>query len=122
MLEIAPCDLSTVAGERFDFAYSFNVFIHLNPYEMFLYLRQVARLLERGGAFYFNASALRPALLDLFRLFAEEFAERPEGIHGYMTWTDLETLRALVAEAGFDAESSRFREENGHLWVLARKS
>jgi hypothetical protein len=119
--EIAACDLESLRGETFDFAYSFNVFIHLNAYETFLYLRQVAALLAPGAGFSFNASAVRPGLLDHFRYFAAEFARDPAGIHGYMSWTDLETLRVLAGEAGFDPDASRFREENGHLWALARK-
>src|SRR5262245_3369410 len=41
--------LDFLPARAFDFGYSFNVFVHLNAYDIFFYLRSVERLLKSGG-------------------------------------------------------------------------
>lgn len=51
---IDTCDLSKFLDEKIDFIYSYNVFIHLDLYEIISYLEQSFQLLEPGGRMYFD--------------------------------------------------------------------
>ena len=93
--------LEKLPDSSFDAGYSLNVFIHLDTYELFIYLRQITRVLRPGGQFVFNFLELgdvtRPFFqADLARYRQAEAAE----IKGMLTWHDRGTVTALVAEAG----------------------
>ena len=48
-------DLAMFAEDVFDKAYAVAVFIHLDKEDVFLYLRELARVLRPGGMLYFDA-------------------------------------------------------------------
>lgn len=52
--QLSRTSLSMFATDSFDKAYSVAVFIHLDKEDVFLYLREVARVLRPGGMFYFD--------------------------------------------------------------------
>lgn len=51
---INTCDLTKFLGKRINFIYAYNVFIHLDLYEIISYLEQSFPLLEPGGRVYFD--------------------------------------------------------------------
>lgn len=53
-----PGDLNFVESSTVDFAFAYNVFIHLNFYEIVNYLEQVSRLLKPNGHFWFDIQDL----------------------------------------------------------------
>ena len=53
--QLSKTSLSMFAADSFDKAYAVAVLIHLDKEDVFLYLREVARVLRPGGLLYFDA-------------------------------------------------------------------
>ena len=53
--KLSKADLSMFAADSFDKAYAVAVLIHLDKEDVFLYLREIARVLRPGGLLYFDA-------------------------------------------------------------------
>ncbi|HXA41974.1 MAG TPA: class I SAM-dependent methyltransferase [Candidatus Solibacter sp.] len=56
--------------ERFDFVYSFDVFVHLDLHMMWRYLQEFVQLVKPGGAFMFHTSNIATA--EGWRFFASQ--------------------------------------------------
>jgi hypothetical protein len=59
--------LDSLPSDAFDFGYAANVFVRLDAYGIFHYLRGDARVLRPGGRFWFNACTVGVNTIDLFR-------------------------------------------------------
>lgn len=53
--KLSEASLSMFAADSFDKAYAVAVLIHLDKEDVFLYLREIARVLRPGGLLYFDA-------------------------------------------------------------------
>ena len=95
---LKDASLPTGVDGRFAFAYSFDVFLHLDLHVQYRYLRQLHELLEPGGRALIHTSNLRaPAGW-------ERFASQPApSIRGFFFVTP-ETVDVLAENAGFVVE------------------
>ncbi len=114
--------LETLQENSFDAGYSLNVFIHLDAYEIFLYLRQIARLLRPGGRFTFNV--LEPGEVtwpyfhgDLARYRRAELSEAK----GMLTWHDRRSILGLASEAGLCAGPDDILDEGGVVYLTVQR-
>ena len=65
--------LDFLPAQSYDFGYSLNVFVHLNAYDIYFYLRSTQRLLRSGGRFVFNIANVGDANRDLFHEQANQY-------------------------------------------------
>ena len=107
--------LDHLRSESYDFGYSLNVFIHLNPYDIFHYLRSVRRILKAGGCFYFDACTVGEQTIALFREHAEAYRRAPESVRGLLNFNHPNLLRAVVSEAGLTVSDRSYLRETGWL-------
>ena len=113
--------LDFLPEQVYDFGFSANVFIHFDLYRIYYYLQSVRRRLKSGGRFFFTGATLGEKTLDLFRIFADEYAKTHEVHHGFMQWNDLESLRFVIAEAGLDLLEEKSENFGGHLRILVQR-
>lgn len=104
--------LSHLPSSAYDFGYSLNVFIHLNPFDMFNYLLDVTRLLKPGGRFVFDACTLGPKTRELFREHAGLYRRDPAGVRGLLCFNDPGAIHSVVREAGL-----RVVKQSGSDWM-----
>jgi SAM-dependent methyltransferase len=111
------------AGE-YDFGYSLNVFVHLNAYDIYFYLRSVDRLLRGGGLFRFNIANVGESNRELFHRHAQVYRSHQDPVRtrGIMNWHGMDLIRALVAEAGLRFREDRLAGSGGHYKVLVEKA
>jgi ubiquinone/menaquinone biosynthesis C-methylase UbiE len=114
--------LEKLPEDSFDAGYSLNVFIHLDAYEIFLYLRQIARLLRPGGQFVFNFLELGEVTWPFFRgdLARYRQAQAAEA-KGMLTWHHRETITALAAEAGLVPHREDLLYEDGVVYLTCHR-
>jgi predicted O-methyltransferase YrrM len=104
----------------YDRGYSWNVFIHLDAYQVFHYLRGVAEVLRPNGLFVFNFVTLGPQTVGFFRTFAEAYPSAwPEQLPGFMRWYDPGLMAAIAVEAGLEPVSGT--AEAGGCTLLLRR-
>lgn len=96
--------LAHLPKQAYDFGYSLNVFIHLNPFDMFIYLSDVARLLRPGGHFFFDACTLGAQTQELFREAADAYRQEPANVRGLLCFNDRRMIGEVVREAGLCVE------------------
>ena len=112
--------LDFLPARSYDFGYSLNVFIHLNPYDIHLYLQEVARVLKPGGRFYFDACTLGPQTLALFRQQAATYGSTLDA-RGLLNFNHPQLISVLAAESGFTIEPSSLLGAEGWLGFLLVK-
>jgi SAM-dependent methyltransferase len=138
MLERARTELMSVAGAqfhvldspalpedlgaRFDFIYSFDVFVHLDLHVQWHYLREFARVLRPGGrAFIHTANLTAEAGWDRF---VAQDGYRVEGFYFMVP----EAVRTLIARSGLrivdevSGEPGNFYYERDYLALLEKPS
>jgi len=89
----APVFPAGLAG-RFDFLYSFDVFVHLDLHVQWRYLQEVQRALKPGGKAFLHTSNLTSEAG--WKRFAEQDRYRVEGFY----FTTPQAVRTLVERAG----------------------
>lgn len=97
--------LAHLPHEAYDFGFSFNVFIHFNPYDIFNYLQEVARLLKPGGMFYFDACTIGDATVGQFKEQAAMYQADPSRIRGLLNYNSPETIGRIITEAGLHPDA-----------------
>lgn len=87
-------------GSTFDLAYAFSVFTHLLQPEIYLYLRDVARVLKAGGTFVFSFLELsEPGHWHVFQSTVDTLAAKlPSHLNMF---TERSQLSAWADHAGF---------------------
>jgi SAM-dependent methyltransferase len=120
--QVASGSLESLASSRYDFGYSLNVFIHLNPYDILLYLREVRRLLKPGGRFYFDACTIGSDTRELFHEHATLYQREPRHLRGLLSFNHPRLIRAVVADVGLEVDEakSRTNDQGGWLGFLVR--
>ncbi|MFG3051477.1 class I SAM-dependent methyltransferase [Kitasatospora sp. NPDC048239] len=114
--------LETLPSDSFDAGYSLNVLIHLDAYEILLYLRQVARLLVPGGQFVFNFLELGEVTWQFFRGDLARYRHaQPVETKGMLTWHHRETVAALAVEAGLVPDLDGLLDEDGVVYLVLRR-
>jgi predicted TPR repeat methyltransferase len=108
------------AGE-YDFGYSTNVFVHLNAYDIYFYLRSALELLRPGGKFVFNVAEIGDSTREMFHSQAEIYRghQDPVRTRGLMNWHGIDLIQQLVEEAGLSFDEDALRASDGHFRVLA---
>lgn len=114
--------LDSLPSAAFDFGYAANVFVHLDAYGIFHYLRGVTRVLRPGGRFWFNACAVGVNTIDLFRTFAAAYRAAPKDrVPGYLRWNDVGTIRQLIREAGLRECDGGLIDDGGGIEALVAR-
>lgn len=105
-------DLAGIANGSKDVVYCTGVFMHLDEWERFRYVKDARRVLRPGGRLYIdNFNLLEPEGWTLFLEHVEmDPAKRPANISRHSTPAELE---AYVRHAGF----GDVRVRTGGLWV-----
>jgi SAM-dependent methyltransferase len=114
--------LDHLPAGSFDFGYSLNVFIHLNPYDMFNYLRSVTRILKPNGVFYFDACTLGEQTEALFLEHAGYYRSNPEQVRGLLNFNHPGMIRRVAHQAGLSISDRSWLSEEGWLKVLTVKA
>jgi len=120
--QISGWSLESLESGRYDFGYSLNVFIHLNPYDILLYLQEVHRLLKPGGCFYFDACTIGGQTREVFHEHANLFRQEPSNLRGLLSFNHPDLIRAIVADVGLEVDeaNSHTKPEDGWLGFLVR--
>ncbi len=108
-------DLSPIADGSVDVVYCTVVFMHLDEWERFSYVREAMRILQPGGRVYVdNFNLLGDDGWAFFLSTAEQYAplERPPNISKSST---PEELRTYLARAGF----TKIGLEQNEMWTWA---
>lgn len=113
--------LGHLPSDTYDIGYSLNVFIHLNPYDISNYLRDVQRILRVGGLFYFDACTFGEQTKELFHTQAQLYRDDPTVIRGLLNFNHPELIKALVEDAGLRIISDSYMGEEGWLKILVEK-
>ena len=112
--------LEALPAAGFDRGYSWNLFIHLDAYQVFHYLRGAARILRPGGRFAVNFVSLGDQTRSLFRMFADAYPTAwPEQLPGFLRWYEPELMVAIAGEAGL-APLRHSGEGGSHALTLYR--
>jgi SAM-dependent methyltransferase len=92
------------ASQRFDFLYSFDVFVHLDLHTIWKYLNEVARALRPGGRAFLHTSNLTAptgwanfARQERYRP-QDHYFVTPEVIHTLVSHTDLSFVKESTPE------------------------
>lgn len=94
-------DLSFIPANTLDFAIIHNVMIHLNFYEILLYLRQVHAAMKSGGKFFFDIMDVEKIDFEndsLFKLMNTQVHVAPENRAAiqYNSWPAIQKYCALL--------------------------
>ncbi len=114
-VEISGHDLQPIAHASMDLVYSTVVFMHLDEWDRYNYVREAFRVLRSGGRFWCdNINLLTDPGWELFETHRRAFTpeQRPTHIAKCSTPQELETY---LQRAGFAEVKTRTR----HLWVDA---
>lgn len=118
-------DLSALDGKGVSKAYSALLFIHFNFYDLTYYLREVNRILNMGGLFFFdfndgdNFRYDNP--LDSFNSHIDDYRKRwPEWLCGCMQMSSGATLRAILPQIGFEI-AALYPSRSAFTEIVVRK-
>jgi len=112
--------LKFLPSGSYDCGFSLNVFIHLNPHDMYLYFSEVMRVLKPGGLFYFDACTLGPQTLDVFRQQVSIYAETLDA-RGLLNFNHPQLISTLATEVGLTvSDDSAVSTEGWSGFVLVK--
>lgn len=113
--------LEHLPANSYDFGYSLNVFIHLNPFDIYHYLSEVYRVLKPGGQFYFDACTLGPKTRDKFLEHAALYRNDPAGVRGFLAFNHPGLIRRIVDETKLKLVRGGRSSRNGWMTIVVRK-
>ena len=114
--------LGPLRSASFDLAWSFDAFVHLDQEEIYLWLRDLARVLRPGArAVLAFANLIDPVGLARFR---EEVGrrERTRGTGDRINFLSPEVVRTLVGAAGLGTESLHLATHDRDLVAVLQRS
>lgn len=103
--KITSGDLSHIPDQSVNVVYANNVFIHLNLFEIALYLRSFSRVVAPGGRAWFDlafADSFKEAVPDHFLRMVDEFRETPSLVSGLFQFHSRLTVESLARHYGFE--------------------
>ncbi|EEP73309.1 methyltransferase [Micromonospora sp. ATCC 39149] len=113
--------LEKLPTAAFDAGFSLNVFIHLNVFEVFLYFRQIRRILRPGGLFCFNFLDLGDNTRGFFHTYAERYRDaNPVEFKGFLNWHGVELMTGIAAEAGLTPVTDKMINHDGVVFLTLR--
>ncbi len=123
---IPYADLSGLLGKRITKAYSALLFIHFNFIDLTLYLRELHRLLPKGGLAFFDfndSDAFRYGNpLDSFNQHLADYRKRREDwVFGAMHMISGTTLRNVLPQLGFQ-EAAIYPSRSAFTEIVVRKA
>ncbi|MEU3168892.1 class I SAM-dependent methyltransferase [Streptosporangium sp. NPDC006930] len=114
--------LATLPSASFDAGFSLNVFIHLNVFEIYLYFRQIARILRTGGHFGVNFLDLGASTQSFFHFYAERYEQaNPFEFKGFLAWHGVDLIAKIAVEAGLTPLLDEFVNEDGVCFLILRR-
>lgn len=115
LVEISGSDLRPVADEAIDVVYSTVVFMHLESWDRYAYVKEAFRVLRPGGKLYVdNANLCSDAGWAIFETHAQFApAQRPDHITVCST---PEELREYLRRAGFENIQTQPGDELVSVW------
>jgi cyclopropane fatty-acyl-phospholipid synthase-like methyltransferase len=112
--------LDDLPSASYDRGYSWNVFVHLDAYQVFHYLRAVARVLLPGALFAFNFVSVGDQTIRHFRVFADAYpSASPQQLPGFLRWYEPELMTAIASEAGLSTVAAS-GAGGGHVLAVRR--
>jgi SAM-dependent methyltransferase len=98
--------LAPIPDRSLDAAFSYDVFVHLSPWEIHVYLRELARVLKPGGrAVLHHANTLSDLGWKKFLADAERVRQGVPPVAGFSVLTP-ELMAGFAERAGFRVEAS----------------
>ncbi|MCJ7443825.1 MAG: class I SAM-dependent methyltransferase [Methanotrichaceae archaeon] len=99
-------NLSCVYNQKIDKIFSTGVFIHFNFYDFVVYLKEISKVLDKGGLFAFDiANAENLNLKSAPSYFfdgLDAYKEDRSRILGLMNWTGISVVTNLAEQLGFE--------------------
>jgi ubiquinone/menaquinone biosynthesis C-methylase UbiE len=102
-------DLSSVADHSVDKVVSSAVFIHMNLYDIYLYLVEFKRILKPGGRVAFDFANMHrltwgmrsKQAIEEFLELADHYRQYPESVAGLIQWNSARGIKGAARLAGF---------------------
>lgn len=116
-------DLSTLVGRGVTKVYSTAVFIHFNVYDLWLYLVEIAKILEPGGLLGFdfaNGERIGVARREWIDHAAMYQRDR-HLIQACINYHGLATVKNLLVQAGFECVDTHDWADGRSVFVIARR-
>lgn len=101
-------NLEFAANESIDAVYSYNVFIHLNLYDIFMYFRDFKRALKVGGKVWFdiaNADLFSSEVPKLFHEMAGLYEKSPQNVALLVHYISPSGIIGIAQYFGFNTKT-----------------
>lgn len=97
-IEKIPTDLDFLPENMFDIAYSLSVFIHLNLFDIYWYLKGFSRILKKGGIALLTIGLTQQFdhFKDKFIQMAEIYKKNCDELPTMLCWNDLEAVKKIA--------------------------
>lgn len=120
---IASARLDFLKDATLDAIFSYNVFIHMNLFDMYWYFQEIHRVLKPGGRFYFDiatAEELKDGKLPpLFTDMAEHYRSHPPNIPCLVQWNSCAAVSGLAQRFGFDVQRPYLTDSS--VFIIRKK-